>query len=175
MTSHDNGQGGLFDQPIAGVFSRYGEGSDRPFPFPYKMMIDGMTCTCCNQFVKLYRRKVNAQQARSLIWLCHAYNRKRDWIDLAREAPRFVIENRELPRLWYWGLVEQHREVPEGKRTSGLWRPLPPAGAYIWLRLSIPKYALIFDKTLYGFEGERLDIKAALGTKFDYYELMRGE
>ncbi len=170
MTSHDNGQGGLFDDEV-----RYGKGADRPLPFPYDTMRDGMTCTCCNQFVKLYRRKVNAEQARSLIWLVRFASQERRWINLAREAPRFVIENRELPRLWYWGLVEQHREVPKGKRTSGLWRPRLPAIGYTHLRLSIPKYALIFDKTLYGFEGPRLNIKSALGTKFDYYELMRGE
>ena len=87
----------------------------------------------------------------------------------------FVIENRELGRLWYWGLLEQHSDKPKGKRTSGLWRPLRPATAYVHLRLLIPKYVLLFNKTRYGFEGPRVDIKDALRKKFDYDELLRGE
>jgi hypothetical protein len=139
---------------------------------------DGAECPCCGQLAKLYKRKLNSSMARSLIWLVrHAGPVAREWVDVAQEAPKWLLKSRELPKLAHWGLIEEMPKDPDDttRRTSGTWRPTEEGVDFVYVRIKATARVHLYNNTLEGFdEDEYITIKQALGKKFDYEELMNG-
>lgn len=132
----------------------------------------GANCPTCGQRSQLYRRQVNAGMAHSLIrmyWLGGASDLS--WVHIPSALP---ARSREEGKLAYWGLAQESTEPREDGGRAGWWRVTPRGERYVLAQLSIPKYALVFDSEVWGFEGEMVGITQALGTKFNYTELMEG-
>jgi hypothetical protein len=130
----------------------------------------GVDCPACTQRVQVYRRKVNSGMARSLIAMYTVGGR--DWIHLPTQIG---ARSREEGKLAYWGLVEEEKtKRPDGGR-AGYWRVTARGEEFVKCRLSIPKYARVYNGRVLGFDTTTLvTIKDALGDKFDYAELMAG-
>lgn len=129
---------------------------------------DGEQCPLCNQMAKMYKRKINATMARTLIRLHRVAGS-----DYAH-APSLPGDNHEISQLAWWGLVEEDGQPrPDGGR-GGHWRVSDKGRAFIFQGLKVPKYAKIYDHKLYGLTGDPVTIQDALGSKFDLQELMRG-
>lgn len=130
----------------------------------------GERCPCCTQFAKVYRRKINSGMARSLIRMYHIS--PGDWIHLPTEIG---ARSREEGKLAYWGLVEEENTLrPDGGR-AGYWRITPLGHAFVLGNIALPKYARIYDGRCLGLDtSEKATIKDALGTAFDYDDLMQG-
>ena len=131
---------------------------------------EGADCPVCTQRVQVYRRKVNSGMARSLIEMYRVGGL--DWVHVPTQIG---ARSREEGKLAYWGLVEEERERrPDGGR-AGYWRVTPYGELFIRRGVTIPKYARIFNGKVLGLDTtEQVSIKDALGTKFDYNELMAG-
>lgn len=130
---------------------------------------DGAACPVCTQFAKVYRRKINSGMARALILL----HRQGGGFHHLSSLARFTHEGGQL--LW-WGLIE---EEPPGVRDDGgrsSWYRITARGtAFVQNRLLVAKYALIYDGRLLGMDdSEQASIVDALGTRFNYQELMAG-
>ena len=132
----------------------------------------GEQCPCCGQLVRSYKRKLHAQMA---AWLCSLVRQAGPggrWVSIDELPAR----GGDYGKLVHWGLVEQKAKTPEDtkRRTSGLWRPT--LRGYQWVRneLSVPKYAEVRLGQLVQLTGEYISITDALGTHFDYAELMWG-
>jgi hypothetical protein len=138
---------------------------------------DGAVCPCCRQLAKIYRRKLNSSMARSLIWLVRAAGPTLDWVEVTQRAPRWLVRSRELSKLTYWGLVEKCPKDPastSGGRDSGAWRPTPDGVDFAMARTHLPAHALVYDNRVLRLDGaEQVDIRQALGKRFNYEELMR--
>lgn len=130
----------------------------------------GVECPACFQHVKIYRRKVNAGMARSLIAMYTVGGL--DWVHVPTQIG---ARSREEGKLAYWGLVEEEKaKRPDGGR-AGYWRVTVRGEAFVRCRLSIPKYCQVYNGKVLGFDlSEVINIKDALGDKFDYTELMAG-
>lgn len=130
----------------------------------------GVECPACQQHVKVYRRKVNAGMARSLIAMYTVGGT--DWIHVPTQIG---ARSREEGKLAYWGLVTDEKgRRPDGGR-SGYWRVTARGAAFVRCQMSIPKYARVYNGRVLGFDTtEMVTIKDALGDKFDYAELMAG-
>jgi len=138
----------------------------------------GVVCPCCNQFVKLYKRKLNTSMARTLILLYrksksnpdveyfHIYN---DLLGID-----FGIGGSELSKLKYWGMIDElEKDSNDTKtRTSGFWKITEKGKKFVKKELKVPKYILLYNNQLRGFEGNEINITEALGDKFNYIELM---
>lgn len=137
---------------------------------------DGPKCPCCGQDCKLYERKLNSGMARALISLYHACARG----DVGAFHHFYEVKNRagvkgnDYGFLKWWKLVEKAPRDPEDtkRRTNGLWRITELGRDFVEGRKSMPRHALCFDDTFYGFTQEVTDIGTALGDDFDYQELM---
>lgn len=127
--------------------------------------IDGIVCPACDQFAKVYRRKLNSGMANSLVVL---YRRYRDaWVHLpTARANGEITQSNEEAKLRWWGLVEQD------ERHSGNWR-LTETGIAFVEGMRLPKYVLLYADRFLGFDGDSITIQDALGDHFDYEELMR--
>lgn len=135
---------------------------------------DGTDCPCCGQLVKLYKRKLNSGMAYGLI---KAYKMSgNEWFhvnDLLDQ--KVAMAQLEVPRLKYWGLVE-HREQNDNPntKTSGFWRVTDKGRDFIEGTISVEKHVYVYNGRDRGFSDERITIKEALGSKFQYDELMFG-
>lgn len=141
---------------------------------------DGVACPCCGQYCKVYQRTLNSAMARFLIWLVLEYEHR--WTDdhgghlwiSVNDGP--LIQNRkgggDFAKLRYWGLIEQMANDDDTKRTSGYWRPTSIGIAFAHDRITVPKQVKLYLNDPIGFSEERVSIRDALGTKFDYQELM---
>jgi hypothetical protein len=134
---------------------------------------EGVFCPCCGQYAKEYKRKLNSRMARSIIWLVRRFRETTDWVDVARTAPRFVVAGGgEMAKLAHWGLIEQRMNTDEKKRTSGVWRPTQRGIDFVQERCSVPSHVYLYNNEVRGWAGTKTDIRAALGKRFDYAELM---
>ena len=131
---------------------------------------EGVTCPCCDQLAKVYRRPINSGMAVSLITMYRTA--RQEW----QHIPTTIGgKSREEGKLRYWSLVEEQRTVKrdDGGR-AGFWRVTDLGAAFVLGRVTVPKYARIYNKVCLALEGEQVTIQDALGTKFNYMELMHG-
>lgn len=128
---------------------------------------DGLLCPCCSQRAKVYRRRVHATLAVAAIAIYRA------------GGTRLFVHNASLPgdthessQLSWWGLIEEERvRRPDGGR-AGWWRTTSLGADFVGGQATIPKYVLIYDACVRGFEGAQVTIHDCLGEKFNYRELM---
>lgn len=130
---------------------------------------EGTECPVCTQLVKVYRRKINAGMARALIAL---YRESAfEFAHLARLAPW----THEGGQLAWWGLIEQDGSKREDGGQSGWWRLTANGRAFVHNQLKVPKYVHVYNgRVLRIDDTEHVSIIDALGTKFDYRELIGG-
>ena len=124
---------------------------------------DGARCPCCEQFAKVYKRKLNSGVAWTLIHVYRAAGT--DWVDVLRAIPG-AKHNGDMGSLRYWGLVEA------GPGRNGIWRVTDRGARFARGEISVPSHALVYDGTLIRVEGDPLWIRDALGDRFDYDTLM---
>lgn len=131
---------------------------------------NGATCPVCEQHVQVYRRKINAGMARSLIEMYRAGGL--GWIHVPTQVG---ARSREEGKLAYWGLVEEEKILrPDGGR-AGYWRVTPLGELFLRNQCTLPKYARIYNGRVLSLDPrEKVTIKDALGARFDYSELMMG-
>jgi hypothetical protein len=131
----------------------------------------GHKCPCCTQMAKIYRRKITGRQAAALISLFRAAGR--DYGHFPTVAPDHY-EAAQAALLRYWGLTEELQEKREDGGRAGWWRVTERGEAWIRGQTTVPKYARTYDSRCLGLTGESVTVVDALGTKFNYNELMAG-
>lgn len=131
---------------------------------------DGAICPCCKQFVKVYRRQINSTMVRALVALYqHAGTDSGHWPTILNEVG---IARADEAKLAYWGLVEEEPERREDGGRAGWWTVTAAGVDWIEGRITIPRYAKVYNGRCRGLEGELRTIQQALGTRFNYQELM---
>jgi hypothetical protein len=131
---------------------------------------EGAHCPCCTQFAKIYRRKITSPMARGLI---KQYRLARQ--DYAHSASLVQSETHEFSQLSWWGLIEELEVARDDGGKAGWWRITDTGVAFVCNQIKLPKYARIYDGRVLGLDVDTsVAITEALGTKFNYYELMAG-
>lgn len=129
---------------------------------------EGVKCPCCDQYAKIYKRKISSGQARLLIAQYRAagtrFAHTADWDHISREGAKLA----------YWGLMEADGRLREDGGHAGMWRITPKGVEYVLNQLKVPKYAHVFDNDVLRYSGPNVGIRHALGMKFRYDELMAG-
>jgi len=129
----------------------------------------GANCPLCGQRAQLYRRKINAGMAHSMIRMYRSVGT--GWC----HVPTVVgAKSREEGKCAYWGLLEEQSGKGLHGGRAGYWRLTERGEAFVLNQIQVPTYALVYNGRVMGFEGAMMSIKDALGTKFDYRELMDG-
>lgn len=128
----------------------------------------GVTCPACEQFAKAYPRTLSSIMAYGLTQLWKLGGE--DY----HHVPSIPRERGETAKLVHWGLVESDPE-----RRRGWWRVTPKGVAFLKEEIAVPRRVLLYNRQFVGWDGGDWRIKDALGTKFDYDEIMapigRGE
>lgn len=134
---------------------------------------EGSRCPCCDRMYKEYRRALNADQARVLVLLCREYLTMKpgSWVDIRT----IQIRGGDYAKLIHWGLVENMENEDPAKRSSGMWRPTPSGLTFAKGHSRQPSHVRILDNRERGFSTTTVNIWQALGKKFDFGELWKGE
>jgi len=139
---------------------------------------DGCICPCCNQTVKLYKRKLNSGMAKALIIMLklHKNNPNKNGFKMNMEIAKMKIpsSNIEYSKLKYWGLVQELKDedATPGAKTSGVWKLTQKGKDFTLGKITVPTHVNIYNKIKYGYSEEHTNIIKALGNHFDYNELM---
>ncbi len=139
---------------------------------------DGVTCPACDQFVKVYRRKLTSVTARILIAMHHTPGDAEGYMHLP--TMRLHVPGAgggDSIKAAYWQLIEPMPNVErdDGSNRTGWWRLTPRGEAFVRDTLRIPTYALIYDGACLGHdESTTVGIRDVLGTRFHYDDLMAG-
>lgn len=126
------------------------------------------TCPCCDQMVKLYKRRINKSMATDLIRL-HQYGKGgymhvEDFV-----APR---STREVSKLKLWDLVETMPNDNPDKKSTGMYRITKKGEDFVEGKVMVRTYVQMYNNKFYGFDGGMVTISDALKEKFSYSELM---
>lgn len=127
----------------------------------------GVHCPACGQFAKVYRRKLNSGMAVALIDMWRRGGKAScDWVRL----PDSLATGRggDPAKLRYWGLIEADDD------RNGRWRLTRQGLLFVHQRSILPKHAVVYNGHLLRLDDTDgwTDIRQALGSHFDYAELM---
>ena len=135
-------------------------------------LADGAECPCCTQFAKVYPRQLNSHTARMLIAMNDRHKRGEQWIYL----PGLHMGHADEAKARYWGLIEAMPNVvrPDGSKRTGWWRLTQHGKDFVYCRIKVPKYALIYNKRCLKLDASKgeVSIREVLGTGFNYNDLM---
>ena len=136
----------------------------------------GSKCPCCGQVAKAYPRALHSGMAAFLIWLCREHVQAGDWIDVPKRAPRWVMQRvRDFSILRMWNLIEkQPAKSGEPNRGNGWWRPTLRGHTFAEGKARVPRKVVTYNGEARRFEGPDIEIREALGTKFDFDALWSG-
>lgn len=131
---------------------------------------EGHECPCCRQFAKVYKRKIHAGMARTLIVL---YKRgllmQSGWVYL----PDVPQKSRDFTGCAYWGLIEEEKQIlPDDTGRASYWRVTGLGEKFVLSRVRLATYAHVYDGRCLKLTGELVTIQQCLGVRFDYDELM---
>lgn len=129
---------------------------------------EGVSCPSCDQLVKVYRRKINAGMARTLITMYH-----KGGTQGFVHTPSLPGDTHEASQLSWWGFIEEEKMLREDGGRAGHWRVTPEGEDWLLGRTKAAKYAFIYNGKLLNLDDEEsVLITDSLGTKFNYNELM---
>jgi len=139
----------------------------------------GVDCPCCGQYVKLYKRKLNAGMARFLIGL---YRLGKKNIGDMYFSPSAVLEEMEIPNtqaldysiLKHFSFIKENDDKRENKSKAGFWMLTSSGEQFVLQNILTAMYVHVYDNRLFSTSGDSIRIKEALGGKFIYDELMSG-
>ena len=128
----------------------------------------GAVCPCCGRVVKSYPRKVNRNCAKFLLSLIRVWREQGSvgWV----HYKRCVYTSRDYNYMQHFGLVTT--PVEEGQEGRGFWQPTQEGIAFAEGRIRVPEGAQIYNNEILWYSRNTVDIMEALGSPFDYEELM---
>ena len=141
---------------------------------------EGVDCPCCDQFAKIYRRKLNSSMARSLVHVYRFFAANDDWL----HAPSYLTERKvnatnDFGLLRHWGLVVHRGAMrDDGSDRDGFYKITDLGQQFVEGGVAIPKFIYLYSQQLLGLsDGVYSDrklttIRESLGSKFNYRELM---
>ena len=129
---------------------------------------EGCVCPVCDQFVKVYKRKINAILAKQLLMAHRKYESQ--WFHI-RDMDYFTTD---WAVLHHFDLItpQPHNAGDEGKKSSGWWKITARGAAFCQKEIEIFSHILVYNNEMIGFSGTHVSIDDCLGAKFDYNELM---
>lgn len=101
--------------------------------------------------------------AKCLVWLVAEYHRTDgDWVSL-KNGP--IFRGGDNAKLTYWHLTISSDDAPD------LYKPTEIAVDFVAHKISLPKYAYVYDGKVLGFSREKVSIEDCVGKDFDFSSL----
>lgn len=141
---------------------------------------DGVTCPCCKQYCRMYRRKLNSTMALALILIYQFFkkNPHAGWLHVAAFLVKVKrdssIAGGDVVKLRYWGLIERAPgERDDGSDRVGRYRITEVGKQFVEGKIAVPRYVYLYNQLLLRLSEEMTTIREALSDRFKYDELMQ--
>jgi hypothetical protein len=135
---------------------------------------DGIECALCGRFDKIYKRKLNSGMARVLILLYKADKKEPlKWVHVLQDLPD--VTGGDYGKMVEWGLLKKREGAKEedDNPDNGYYRITAKGQVFCQGQIKVPKYLYFYHDRLWPVEDDELTtIQEALGTKFNWNELM---
>lgn len=148
---------------------------------------EAVTCPCCKQNVKAYRRKIDESIVLSLsylIYLFQKHGRPVHYKDLEHPFGRWPVTITHWNTVRYWGLAEkvtqdhpwygQVENMLRGdpdKPNTGYWVPTQAGIDFVFGRRSVQKYRHTYNGLALWGSGAMVTAQDCLGEEFNWAEL----
>ncbi len=123
----------------------------------------GVVCPCCDQLVKVYKRRINLQMARAALWMSRTPPGQ--FVDMTK-APASIVRNREYSRLALWELAEAERGRNHAGAKKGRWRLTKGGRLFVDNVLRVPEYILVLNGKVIDVSRETTHIGRVKGFHF---------
>jgi hypothetical protein len=143
----------------------------------------GVSCPCCTQFAKIYKRPMTGTMAYALVLIYRHFRSATvgSWLHVptfltAQSGLGPVARGGDWAKLVYWGLIRDKGDVrDDGSNRAGYYQITDHGCQFVECKVRVPKYVWIYDGQALTRteEPELVSIRDVMGTKFDYSELMR--
>ena len=138
-------------------------------------LVVGSRCPCCDQFAKIYKRKLPRATVLVMIRLWRR-NEGRWYVFVPKMLDTMTgtaAHGGDGTKGQLWGLMEQRVGVRDDSSTRvGWWRLTDLGREFVQGNVKVPKYAHVYNGYCLKTSGPDWSIRQALGTKFNYDELM---
>lgn len=134
---------------------------------------EGIDCPCCGRFAKMYRYTISKAQIAAFHWIA-MHSLANEYIEVQRDAPRWLLQSNSHGKLVHWGLLEQKPNVSDETHKSGCWRLTKLGWKFHRGLASVQQYALVFNNKCFGHEGEEQYFRDRFES-FHYADLMSRE
>jgi len=133
----------------------------------------GAICPLCRQHAQVYKWSLYSTAAHALILFLRLGARKTP-IHTSRIKDLGHRGQGDINRLRLWGFaVEERVRRPDDGR-AGFWWITSKGEDFAQMRMTVPKHVWVYATRVLRHEGDPITIEDALGTKFNYRELMDG-
>lgn len=145
-------------------------------------LLEGTTCICCKQPVKMYRRTLTSSMCYGLILIyCHSRAMgfpPKNWIHLenffkALDVPSSI--RGDMPKCRFWNFLEQDGEDKEdGNPNSGNYCITRTGIDFVEGKIKANSHVMLYNNKKYPSKdgSKQITIQEALKNKFDYNKLM---
>lgn len=133
-----------------------------------KKIENGIDCPVCDQRAQVYRRKIHAGMARTLVAMYREGQRAPVYL------PDIPQKSRDSSYLALWGLIEEEGVRRDDGGRAGWWRVTEKGERWLKNETWVHKYAYVYDGAVLWHEGVPWTIRDALPTFFNFRELMDG-
>lgn len=130
---------------------------------------EGTTCPVCDRYAKLHKRPLNKTMVKALCWIVQN-TRPGEYINVASEAPAWLLRSNQHTTLKHWDLLEQGTNTNPKTKNSGLWRATAKGRAFANNQEPTYKYAVLYNDKCYVWGGPEVYAEDIVDT-FDYSEL----
>lgn len=135
-------------------------------------------CPACRQNVHKYPRPIHGSMVKLLIELYRLDRQKQDYYhvsDIYKALTKKKNGSDDFSKFSRWGMIVQKKKMPgQLGRTSGYWAITPKGRDFVEGKIRVPRAVYMFNKISRGFTPETVDVKEALGSVFDYEQMMAG-
>lgn len=140
---------------------------------------EGVRCPCCGQYVKVYRRKINSTMARALLYIYKYFEHPdaNEWLHVADYLVKVkkdsTIAGGDASKLRLWGLIEPlPSKRQDGSNRVGYYRITDLGKKFAEGKVKVSSAVYVYNQQVMGYDEQTVNIEQALGSKFNYAELM---
>jgi len=135
----------------------------------------GVKCPCCGKKAKIWTRGITSSMAKSLINLVRRYLKERKAYHISQfYAKTSGSWGGDFALMRHWGLIEGVYDPKTGKRIQAMWTPTDKGIDFVLGKIRVIRSADTYNGKILAWSEDKVDIRDALGNKFDYDKLVAG-
>lgn len=138
-------------------------------------MTNGTICPCCNNYVKMYKRKLTSTMVFCLIQFKKHVDRNgndfQKYITILDRLKLTPTQRADWQKLVYFKLIEPETNE-RGHVRSGYYRMTEIGMKFVNHKITIPEYVNVYNSKVFGYSETQINISQAIKNKFNYLELM---